>query len=112
MLRKLGIIGVLSLLVTALAAVPALAQNPHYVVGPNFTVSGTQLTATGSVAGLGNENIDILLTAPVTIDVDCINPAGNVAPGQRTTDTATGEATDVRVENGRATFTVTTDPIE
>jgi hypothetical protein len=108
MLRRIGIIAVLSLIVAALAAVPALAQNPHFVKGPTASDLGTQLRVAASVAGLGNENIDIRLTAQGTATVTCTNPGGNVAPGQNTSITATGSATNVQVKNGRANFTVTT----
>jgi hypothetical protein len=107
-MRKLGIIAVLSMLVVALAAVPALAASPHFLGTPTATDTGTQLQVSGSVAGLGNENIDVVVTARGTADVTCTNPAGNVAPGQRTTVTATGSVSNLEVKNGRANFTVTT----
>ena len=106
-MRKIGIIAVLSMLVVALAAVPALAANPHFVVGPTFTDLGTTIRATGSVAGLGNEDVRVVLTATGTAEVECINPAGNRAPGQDQTVSVSGEQTITRVENGRVNFAVT-----
>lgn len=97
-----------SFLGVALLVAPAVAQSPHFVRGPNYEDLGTQLQATGSVAGLGNENIDVILTAVGTATVTCTNPGGNVAPGQTQTITATGEATNLEVKNGRVNFTVTT----
>ena len=91
------------------AAPPALAASPHFVVGPSFTVNdnGT-VTATGDVAGLGNKNIDVVLTAELNVEVLCRNPGGNIAPGQTQQTTVTGTQTDIEVKNGRASFDVTT----
>jgi len=66
------------------------------------------LTASGSIAGLGNQNIDVRVTATGSATVTCTNPAGNVAPGQTKNVTVSGTASNVQVENGRANFTVTT----
>jgi hypothetical protein len=108
-LRKFGIIAVLSLIVAAIAAVPAIAANPHFVGGdPTFTDNGDTITATGSVAGLGNQNVRVVLTADGTAEVVCRNPAGNRAPGQDTEVEASGSQLITRVENGRVNFNVTT----
>jgi hypothetical protein len=92
-----------------LVATPALAANPHFVVGPTITLNANNtVTATGSVAGVGNENLDVFLTADLLVEVICRNPAGNVAPGQTQETTVTGSVEDIRPENGRANFSVTT----
>ena len=108
-MRKLGIIAVLSLLVVALAAVPAIAANPHFIGTPTLTDNGTTLTATGTIAGLGNQDIDVVLTATGRATVTCKNPAGHVAPGQTKNVTVTGSDSDIEVKNGKATFSVTTN---
>ena len=60
MLRKLGIIAVLSLIVAALAAVPAIAANPHQVRNNPIvceevqTAKGPAAECSGSIAGLGS----------------------------------------------------------
>ena len=90
MLRKFGIIAVLSLLVTAFAAVPVLAQSGHFVGTPTCTDQGTTFECTGKVAGLGGTTFEITAEAQGTATTTCTNPAGNVAPGQTTTITATG----------------------
>jgi hypothetical protein len=80
MLRRIGIIAVLSLIVAAVAAVPALAVGPtsttrdgglHFVGQPDATATKTAtsafLTATGEVAGAGGGGTAILSsTAEVT----------------------------------------------
>lgn len=95
---------------TMLFGVPgqAVAQSPHFVHQVDAVDLGTQLRVSGSVAGLGNQNIDVQVIARGVASVDCVNPAGNVAPGQRTTVTAIGRESNIQVKNGRANFVVTT----
>jgi hypothetical protein len=113
-MRKFGIIAVLSLLVTAFAAVPVLAQSGHFVTGggnaPTCTDIGTQVTCTGKVAGLGGTTFEILVEAAGTASVECTNPGGNVAPGQDTSVTVAG-TTDPQPtpRNGQFTYTITSD---
>jgi hypothetical protein len=102
---------ILAVLFTALAIglVPTAANAAvKFHAGPTFTDQGTTLNVTGNVSGLGNEDLTATLTATGIADVTCTNPAGNVAPGQRTSVTTTGTQSDIEVKNGRATFNVTT----
>ena len=108
MLRKIGIIAVLSLMVTAIAAVPALAQSGHFVGTPTCRDLGTTFNCTGKVAGLGGTTFEIRTTAQGTASVTCTNPAGNVAPGQSFTTTSTGTTGPTPTpRNGQASFNVT-----
>jgi hypothetical protein len=53
MLRRIGIIAVLSLIVVALTASVAAAANVHFKGGdPTFTDEGLTLSSTGQLAGL------------------------------------------------------------
>jgi hypothetical protein len=52
-MRKLGIIGVLSLMALALAAVPALADSPHFTKASASTDSSGNLIVTFKESGLG-----------------------------------------------------------
>ena len=102
-MRRLGI----AFLVMVLSIVPVsvvLAANPHFVVGPTFSTVNGALTATGSIAGLGNKDVTIILTG--TAVVTCTNRGGNVPPGQ--TETVSGTIENLRPENGRVNFSVTT----
>ena len=85
-----------------------LFSSPHYVVDPTFTDNGTTLTATGSVAGLGNEDVTVVLTAQGSATIVCTNPAGHVAPGQTKDVTVSGSQTITDVKNGRVDYNVTT----
>ena len=114
MLRKIGIIAVLSLLVTAFAAVPVLAQSGHFVGTPTCTDEGTQVQCTGKVAGLGGTTFEITVDAADAIaTVECTNPGGNVAPGQDTTVDVAG-TTDPQPtpRNGQFRFNILTDDPE
>lgn len=85
--------------------------NPHFVSGPTCSVdSDGCVTSTGSIAGLGNTNIDVEVVAQYRVTTTCTNPGGNVAPGQTKTVSASGEQSNIQVENGRANFSVTACP--
>jgi hypothetical protein len=111
-MRKLGIIAVLALMVTALAAVPALAANVHFVGTPKFTDNGLTLSSTGKLAGLGNEDLRITLTATGTPTATCTNPAGATQPpGQNPAEVTVSGSQNVSassIKNGTFTFNVKT----
>jgi len=109
-MRRIGIVAVLSMLLVAFSASAALAQTSgvHFLRGPFFTDLGTQLNATGTLAGLGVEDVTVTVEATGTASVECVNPGGNVAPGQSFTTTLTGTQSGIEVKNGRAVFNVTT----
>jgi hypothetical protein len=117
MLRKIGIIAVLSLIVAALAAVPALAQSGHFITGggnaAECTDIGTQVQCDGKVAGLGGTTFEITIAAPGIATVECENPGGNVAPGQDTAVDVAGTTGPLPTpRNGAFNFTITTDDPE
>jgi hypothetical protein len=62
-MRRINYFAALTALLTVImAAETALAQNPHFVVGPTFTVTGDdQVQATGQIVDLGHENITVVL---------------------------------------------------
>ncbi len=116
MLRKIGMIAVLSLLVVALTASVAVAA-PQFKNrgGPFATDNGVTLTVTGTLVGLGNASGQTVeVTAVGQPVVTCTNPSGNnQPPGQQP---APGEVTsgpvpidpDTITRSGQYTFSVTT----
>jgi hypothetical protein len=105
--------GILLGLVAALAVSSvALAANVHFKSGPTFTDQGTTLQATGSLAGLGNKDVTITLTATGTASsITCTNKGGNVAPGQnRPKVTTVGQQSipATEVKNGNVSFNLST----
>ena len=108
-MRRIGIIGVLSMLLVAFSASVALAQNPH-IVG-DLTISKsltTGLTVSGKGAGFGNDVTGAFLTADsVSAEWQCRNPGGNIAPGQGTELVdVTGPTQQITPRNGQITFSV------
>ena len=77
MLRRIGIIAVLSLMVAALAAVPALAQTAHF---ENLFIGGTgtdRVAATGSLVELTSPApVEFVLTAQGTATLTCQSANG------------------------------------
>jgi hypothetical protein len=97
---------VAALLVTASVT---LAANAHFIGGPTFTDNGTTLTTCATIAGLGNEDVTVTVSATGLATGTCTSPGGNEAPGQNPIRvTLTGTVTNLHPENGRVDFCVTT----
>src|SRR2546425_10431462 len=83
LLVAVSVVGALLLL-----TVPtAFAASPHFKKGgePVCTFSGTTsipVTCTGTLAGLGNEDLDLHLSVSGFALYQCQNGGGNTAPGQ------------------------------
>jgi hypothetical protein len=114
-MRKIGIIAVLSMLIVALAAVPALAVNPHFIsqsaTGP---AANGNLTVNFKIAGLGdNQTITVTTTADATAVYACQNNGGNFPSDPKKTTvsgpvSASGQFTSG--QNGQVRGSLTLSP--
>src|SRR5205823_7956432 len=108
------IAALLAMLMLVLAVSAAFAASPHFKKGgePVCTFSGTTsipVTCTGTLAGLGNEDLNLHLAVSGFALYQCQNGGGNTAAGQNkvlagpaTSDTAVPASA---IKNGNLMFT-------
>jgi hypothetical protein len=122
--KRLGLLAVLSLIIAAVAAVPALAVPPtsvtetgglHVCAGSTLDVTavktdGAFLTATGEVCGAGR-TATATLAATATATVGCVTRGGGEPRGLEEASTATTASEEFRTRAGRAQFEVSTEPL-
>src|SRR6266700_6075622 len=113
-MRRIIIILATLFVVTTVSSSPAFAASPHFKKGgePVCTFSGTTsipVTCTATLAGLGNEDLNVHLSVSGFALYQCQNGGGNTAPGQNrvllgpaTADTAIPAGA---IKNGNLTFT-------
>lgn len=113
-MRRVGIIAtLLSMLLVAITALPALAVSPHFVTA-SAQLSGTNLVVSFKEAGLG-DNVTITETANATATATyvCVNRGGaNPSAANKTTITApvTASGDFTSGKNGQITGSLTLSP--
>ena len=110
MYTKKSIAGIIASLAIGIVAV--YAASVHFKNGPpQFTDNGTTLTTCGALAGLGNEDVTITVSARRSGSTLCINPGGNAAPGQNKVAVSTSVSQTIdasKIKNGNVSFCQTT----
>jgi hypothetical protein len=99
MKRLIVLLAALAVFATAL---PAMAGNAHFVGSPTITVDGNDVTASGKIAGLGNEG---QVHVTVTGEAACVNP-GTKKP-KAANKQSFGAEGDFPIQNGKANFELT-----
>jgi len=103
--------------VILLLGTAAYASNVHLKPpnsSPAFNDGGLFLTTTGTLAGLGNGDVLVNLTAQANATATCTNPSGTThqPPGQNpapVTVSGTEAIPDSEIKNGTVSFRVTTN---
>ena len=101
-------VGALALASTAVAA------SPHYIRGPDATVSGNSLTVSWKAAGLGNtvESVDFALTGTADVTSQCFTKKGNPVQGVPKSEQVDVDVTgEFPVRNGSVTGALTVEPL-
>src|SRR5215218_4651969 len=113
-MRRVGIIAVLSMLLVAVTALPALAVSPHFINASGTLNANGSLTVSFKEAGLGtNQLIDYALTADATATYVCVN-RGGANPSAQNKTTVSGPViatgTFASGKNGNVTASLTVQP--
>ena len=100
-------------LAVGLVTTAAVAASVHFKNNrtPTFTDNGLTATVSGALAGLGNQDVTITVTAQGLGSTLCTNPGGKVVPGQNKvpfTLNATQTISASEIKNGNVSFSLTT----
>ena len=90
-MRKIGIIAVLSLMALAIAAVPALAGNAHFIKNATTaTRSGNDLVVNFKETGLASGSVEtVTVKADAATTYSCVNNGTNIPSDKKKTKNTT-----------------------
>jgi len=108
------LLGSAATLVLGLSVTTAFAASVHFKQNrrPTLTDNGLTATVSGALAGLGNEDVTITVTAEGVGSTIITSPGGNAAPGQNKvpfTLVGTQSIPAEEIKNGNVSFSVTTE---
>ena len=114
-MRRTSIVTLLMVAAFALSASVAVAQSPHFKKNgePVCTITGPStaqtVSCTGTLAGLGNDDLGLDLSVSGFALYQCQNQGGNIAPGQNRVLVGPATSSSVipadQIKNGNLTFT-------
>jgi hypothetical protein len=97
------------------ATITTFGQSVHLKGGanstPTFMDQGLTLNAAGALAGLGNDDVVVTLTATADVTATCTNQGGNLPPGQNPAPVTVSGSQSIpaeEIKNGNTPFNVTT----
>ena len=110
-LRTSRFTALLGLVALVSMASQAVAANVHFKREPVFVDAGQTLKGTISLAGLGNQDVTIILQTTGSATYTLISPGGNAAPGQNKIPVAASTSITIpstQIKNGNLTVSLTT----
>ena len=113
-MRRLLVVLVGVLAAAAIAVPAALAASPHYIKGPDVSISGNSLTVSWKAAGLGNTetSANFALEGSANVTSQCFTKNGNPVNGVPKSESVDVDVSgDFPVRNGSVTGSLTVSPL-